>query len=490
MSSHRVKTRFAPSPTGHMHLGNARTALFNALLSCARQGVFLLRIEDTDAQRSLPEYQKALEEDLHWLGIVWQEGAEVGGDNGPYEQSQRQSIYQSFYTQLENAGQAYACFCSERELKLSRKTQLSGGQAPRYSGKCRNLNPREIEAKQQAGIQPTLRFRVPDDQRIEFTDLVRGAQVHESRDIGDFIIRRGDGTPAFFFSNAIDDALMRVTCVLRGEDHLTNTPRQMLLLKALNLACPEYGHISLIVGQDGAPLSKRHGSQSIRDLRAKGYLSLALVNYLARLGHTYPNEDGLMSMQDLAKHFSSARLGHAPAHYDEVQLIHWQQMAIAAMSEEALWEWMCDYRAEGAGVEDFVPEHQTLEFVQAIRHNITLPRDAFIWAGNLYTESECYDEEAKKVIREAGVDFFKATLDCLNEDVENFGIYAKAVGKMASVKGKSLFMPIRAALTGEKHFPDSQSVWRHGPEMSQIWKLLGPKRMRRRLEYATLQLNN
>ena len=279
MANPSIKTRFCPSPTGYMHLGNIRTAVFNYLLAKALGGVFLLRIEDTDRERSQSLYSDALQKDLEWLGLHWQEG--------PYFQSERQNIYDQYYQQLIDKDLAYPCFCTEEELTLSRKIQRASGKPPRYPGTCAHLTETQIQEKKSSGLIPTLRFRVNDDEVIEFDDLVRGHHRFLGKDIGDFIIRRTDGTSPFMFCNAIDDALMGVTHALRGEDHVANTPRQVLILKALNLPAPQYGHISLIVGPDGSPLSKRHGSQSVQDLRESGYLNIALNNYLARLGHYY-----------------------------------------------------------------------------------------------------------------------------------------------------------------------------------------------------------
>ena len=282
-----VKTRFCPSPTGYLHLGNVRTALFSALLAKHSKGCFLLRIEDTDKTRSDDVFTHALIEDLRWLGLHWQEGVDAGGDLGPYHQSQRQSIYDDYYERLIAMKMAYMCFCTEEQLTLQRTLQQKAGKPPRYSGVCRHLSDAEIKEKIAAGVKPTLRFCIPENEMITFTDMVRGEQRFNSNDLGDFVIKRADGTAPFMYGNAIDDALMGVTHVLRGEDHLTNTPRQIAILKALNLPVPQYGHIALIVGPDGAPLSKRHGSRSLRALHEEGFLPMAIVNYLARLGHYY-----------------------------------------------------------------------------------------------------------------------------------------------------------------------------------------------------------
>jgi glutamyl-tRNA synthetase len=361
-----MKSRFCPSPTGYVHLGNMRTALFNALLAdSAPEGQFLLRIEDTDPERSKEEYVAAVEEDLLWLGLPW--------DEGPYFQSQRQAIYDQYYAQLEKMGRAYPCFCSDRELLLNRKFQQAAGKPPRYTGTCRHLTKEQREEKLAQGLQPTLRFHVKDAEFIHFEDLVRGKQRFNGVDIGDFIIRRGNGTSPFMFCNAIDDALMGVTHALRGEDHLTNTPRQVLILQALNLPAPAYGHISLIVGPDGSPLSKRHGSRSIRELRESGFLPIAIVNYLARLGHYYADER-FMSVAELAAQFSVSQLGRSPARYDEKQLHRWQHEAVSRLTVSELRTWISEENLEA------VPTDLRDEFCLAIQPNIQFPKEAGPWA--------------------------------------------------------------------------------------------------------------
>ncbi|MEJ2345493.1 MAG: glutamate--tRNA ligase [Gammaproteobacteria bacterium] len=469
-----TKTRFAPSPTGRLHLGNIRTALFNWLLARRDQGVFLLRFEDTDLERSAAAFEPGMQQDLHWLGLDWQEGPGAGGDCGPYRQSQRLHLYQEYFDRLESRGLVYPCFCTQQELKLARKAQLASGRPPRYPGTCAHLSGEEVQARLEQGLQPTLRFRVPVDRGVEFDDLVRGRQRFECNDIGDFIVRRSDATPAFFFSNAVDDALMGITHVLRGEDHLANTPRQILLLQALDLPVPEYGHTSMLVGDDGAPLSKRHGSRSVEELREEGFLPGAVVNYLARLGHHYEHE-GWLGSDQLAEQFAVSQLGRSPARFEPSQLMHWQKEAVRRISDRGFWDWVRGRTyVEGGRIEDFVPGGEELEFARVVRDNVTLPLDAFVWAGNLYAQRLVYSGEAEGAIRAAGDGFFACALDALETEGGTFKAFAKAVSACAGVKGKQLFMPLRAALTGESH----------GPEMAHIWPLMGAVRVRRRLESA------
>ncbi len=465
MDSNRFKTRFAPSPTGLIHLGNVRTALFNWLLAKSKQGDFLLRIEDTDRERSRAEYITALEDDLQWLGLDWWQGRLDDGSHTPCMQSERGDLYAAYYKQLQEAGLAYPCFCSGRELELSRKIQRSAGRAPRYEGRCGFLSADEVQAKLAQGLRPTLRFRVPHGKVIEFEDLVRGVQKFATDEIGDFIIRRADGTPAFFFSNAIDDSLTGVTCVLRGEDHLTNTPRQLMLLQALGLREPEYGHISMIVGSDGAPLSKRHGSRSVADLRNSGYFPDAVNNYLARLGHYY-KDNQCMTLAELAMRFDPANLGRAPARYDIAQLEYWQKEVIARVDAERLWLWM------GEDVHAMVPVEKKAAFIEAVRPNIKLPDDALSWAQSLFSETLELRSEALRIVQQAGSGFFKAAIEAVTAYPDDFKLLSKHIKDATGKKGKELFQPLRIAMTGELN----------GPDMSSLLMLMGEEKICSRLE--------
>jgi glutamyl-tRNA synthetase len=452
-----MKSRFCPSPTGYVHLGNMRTALFNALLAdSVPDGQFLLRIEDTDPERSKDEYVTAVEEDLQWLGLPW--------DEGPYFQSKRQAIYDQYYAQLESIGRAYPCFCSDRELLLTRKFQQAAGKPPRYTGTCRKLTQEQRDEKIAEGIQPTLRFHVEDSEFIHFEDLVRGKQRFNGVDIGDFVIRRANGTSPFMFCNAIDDALMGVTHALRGEDHLTNTPRQVLILQALQLRVPSYGHISLIVGPDGSPLSKRHGSRSIRELRESGFLPIAIVNYLARLGHYYADES-FMTIAELSAQFKVENLGRSPARYDEKQLERWQHEAISRLSVEQLRAWIGEEHLID------VPEEMRNEFCKAIQPNIQYPKDAAPWAQSFFTSELNYDDDQIGIIKTAGKAFFQEAA----QHGTDYAAMTTALKNNCGAKGKGLFQPLRVALTGDLH----------GPELEKILHVMGVERAKARLEKAS-----
>lgn len=467
MCMKKIKTRFAPSPTGLLHLGNLRTALFNALYAYHHNGTFLLRLEDTDAERSQVAYAQQLQSDLRWLGLDWQEGPEVEGENAPYVQSERSDIYDKYYQQLIDQGQAYPCFCTPTELSISRKLQRSSGQAPRYAGTCAHLSQADIDKKLSQGLQPTLRFRVERDAKITFHDEVRGEQTFLGSDIGDFIIRRADGTPAFFFCNAVDDALMGVTHVLRGEDHLTNTPRQLLILQALGLTAPTYGHISMIVGSDNKPLSKRHGSQALKELRENGWLPSAINNYLARLGHHYSDEDW-QSLADLAKNFDLSHLGRAPAHFDAQQMQRWQPIAVAHSDEELLSTWLDETS------KTLVPSEQIATFIDAVKANISYPADMNDWIKRVFVDDLDYSDSARAEITKTTADYFQHAIKALYDHQGDYKPMVNQLKQDSGTKGKALFMPLRAALTGQTH----------GPEMAKLLPLMGIERAQRRLKQA------
>jgi len=455
----RIRTRFAPSPTGELHLGNARTALYAALL--AAHGALVLRIEDTDAARSQRQYEEALLADLDWLGVNWDEGPDRGGPYAPYRQSQRLDLYAEFYARLEAAGWAYPCFCTESELARQRARQLAAGLPPRYSGNCARLSSAQI-AERQTRIAPTLRLRVPPESVWEFIDLVQGPQTFRSEDLGDFIIRRADGTPSFLFSNAVDDALMEITHVLRGADHISNTPRQQIVQKYLGLPIPQYGHLALIVGNDGKPLSKRAGSRSLRELREAGYLPEAVVNHLARLGHFY-RENTLLTFAQLATEFNLSQLGRAPARHDESALLHWQKEAVMTASEQRLWDWL------GTKIDHQIPDREL--FISTVRPNLLFPRDANQWLQIIYQPDLEFTPEARNAIINAGSEFYRHAGELLLTHGTDFSEFSRELKKSTGKRGPELFHPLRAALTGTLV----------GPELARLWKIIPVDQIRRRI---------
>src|SRR6516225_7710654 len=315
-----MRVRFAPSPTGHLHVGNARTALFNWLLARGSRGTFVLRMEDTDVERSTRESEATILQDLRWLGLDWDEGPDAGGPCGPYRQSERLHLYESYAQELLNAGAAYYCFCSPAQLEADRQAAVAAGRPALYAGTCRSLSPDQARSRIDAGERPAIRFRVPDHRDVVFTDVVRGDVRFSGDVIGDPVIVRADGHPAYNFAVVVDDALMEITHVVRGEDHISNTPRQILLYEALGFTPPQFAHLALVMGPDHSPLSKRHGATSVAEFRAKGYLPEALVNYLALIGWSPGNGDELLPIDELARRFSLEGVGHSAGVFDEEKL--------------------------------------------------------------------------------------------------------------------------------------------------------------------------
>jgi glutamyl-tRNA synthetase len=457
-------TRFAPSPSGELHLGNARTALFNQLLAQHGAGRFLLRIEDTDSERSSEAQTQALMADLRWLGIEWDAGPDREDERGPYRQSRRGALYARYLDALERQDAVYPCFCTPLELSLARRTQLAAGQPPRYAGTCRELPAAERERRRRAGVPATLRFRVPAGERIEFADLVHGPQSFRSDDIGDFVVRRADGSAAFFFSNAVDDTQMGVTQVLRGEDHLTNTPRQLLILAALGLRAPAYGHVALLLGADGSPLSKRHGAMSVREYRERGYQPAALLNQLFRLGHSTPLQ-GLLTLDQMTRAFDPAHLGRAPARFDEQQLNVWQKDVVHRLTPAAARVWLA--RALPAGLD----EAAAAAFIDAVLPNLLLPEDARPWVDIVFGGPPALEPAGAELVRQAGAGYFSAAAAAAARDGNDLPAIAGAVRAATGRKGADLYMPLRVALTGRAH----------GPELAPLLRAMPPGTARERL---------
>jgi glutamyl-tRNA synthetase len=451
-----VITRFAPSPTGSLHLGNARTALFSHLWARKTGGKFILRIEDTDLERSQDRFRDQLMTDMRWLGLEWDEGPDVGGPSGPYRQAERGEFYQGLYAKLSANDRAYPCYCTAEDLELSRKLQRMSGKPPRYAGTCRGLTPAERGEREARGLKPTLRFAVPLDRQIEFTDAVHGPQRFATNDIGDFIIRREDGTPAFFFCNAVDDSAMGVTQVLRGDDHLTNTPRQLMILDALGMRSPAYGHVGLLVGEDGAPLSKRHGSTSVHEFRERGFLSIAVINHLFRLGHA-SDIDGWLPAAELPQHFRPQHLGRAPARFEVSQLMHWQKESLERLSAAQFRAWLA--------------ADDSIEFIDLVRHNVVLPADADSWRRVVNGDLEPLGAEEKRIVEAAGAEFFSAALSAYEQSNGDLKLLTQRLKEQTGRKGPDLFMPLRVALTGHAH----------GPELALLLKLIPADLVRQRL---------
>ena len=333
-----IRVRFAPSPTGPFHIGGARSALFNWLLARKTGGKLILRIEDTDLERSSRESEENIKAALKWLGMDWDEGVDVGGEYGPYRQTERLDLYRKYTEQLLAEGKAYHCYCTDEELEAERQALAAQSQMPRYMGKCRNLTPEQIAAFEKEGRKPTVRFRVPAGQQIVIHDMVRGDVVFDSDGIGDFVIVKSDGIPTYNYAVVIDDALMHITHVIRAEEHLSNTPRQSLIYDALAFEKPIFGHISLILGKDRTKMSKRHGATSVDQYRKLGYCPKGIVNFLALLGWAPNSEQEIFTTEELIQAFSMDHVAKNPAVFDLDKLNWINQHYMRQMDDEAFFE--------------------------------------------------------------------------------------------------------------------------------------------------------
>lgn len=475
-----IRVRFAPSPSGHLHIGTARTALFNWLFARHYGGRFVLRIEDTDITRSSGEFEMSIAESLSWLGLNWDEGPGIGGDFGPYRQSERRSTYNDYAGRLLKSGHAYNCYCTPEELEADRETALAAGRMPMYVGRCRNLTEDERLAKQAAGLEAVIRFNVKPSEayQIEFNDLVKGVISLSSKVIGDFIIIKTDKMPTYNFAAAVDDVTMDITHVLRGEDHITNTARQIMVSAALGKAPPRFGHFSMILGPDRTKLSKRHGATSITDYRDRGYLPEALINYLALLSWSSENEEEILGIGDLAEKFTIERVSKSPAIFDQPKLDWLNGQWIRRLSGEELGELTRPFM-ERAGMT--VGGDRSARISEAIKSNLgalaDAPKYAKIFVGDLVLSPEVraqlQGDEVRRVLDAALNKIESVTavdIDCSKEIVKEIVAQLKEEG----IKGKTVYHPLRLALTGE----DS------GPELFLVLNALGKEMAIRRLKKA------
>ncbi len=459
-----MRVRFAPSPTGALHVGNVRTAIFNWLLARGAGGTFVLRIEDTDVERSTRQSEASMIDDLRWLGLDWDEGPDLGGSHGPYRDSERLHLYQSYAKELLNAGAAYYCFCSTAQLDADRQAAVAAGRPALYPGTCRRIPPEQARARVAAGERPAIRFRVPDGVDVVFTDLVRGEVRFAGDVIGDPIIVRADGHPAYNFAVVIDDALMAITHVVRGEDHISNTPRQLLMYEALGFTPPAFAHLALVLGPDHSPLSKRHGATSVAEFRAKGYLPEALVNYLALIGWSPGNDDELLPVDELARRFSLDRVGHSAGVFDEEKLA-WVNRHYLKMSDPARIANLSVPFFGEAGVK-LAPDAQGLAFLTAAMAMVTASVDRLNQVPARL--SFLFDYDARATLASPGVrdemstDGARAVVRALAEelaaaprlDQEKFRAAANQVKARTGQKAKALFHPIRVVLTGRAEGPE------------------------------------
>jgi glutamyl-tRNA synthetase len=460
-----MRVRFAPSPTGHLHVGNARTALFNWLMARGSDGTFILRIEDTDVDRSTRESEAAILEDLRWLGLQWDEGPEVGGSHGPYRQSERLHLYRSYASDLISRGQAYSCFCSPEKLEADRQKALRAGLQPRYPGTCRSLPPEQARRRLDAGERAVVRFRVPPDRLIVFRDLVRGPVSFTTDVIGDPVLLRSDENPAYNFAVVVDDALMEVTHVVRGEDHISNTPRQLLLYEALGFTPPQFAHLALVVGPDHTPLSKRHGATSVAEFRAKGYLPEALVNYLALIGWSPGRDEELLPIDDLARRFSIEAVGHSAGVFDVDKLTWVNRHYLRIAGQERLARLALPYLRRARFAAE--PSHDGWQYLASLMPMVADSVDRleevpdrlrFLFVFDV--QRSLANPAVREVVTRTGAaDVIHALAEGLKDaprltDAQQFRNVANQVKQRTGYTARALFHPIRAALTGHAGGPE------------------------------------
>lgn len=519
-SSQNVRVRIAPSPTGPLHIGTARTALFNYLLAKKYKGHFILRIEDTDLERSDVKWEKDIIESLIWLGIMWDEGPDPAnpknyiGEYSPYRQSERLETYATYLEKLLKEDKAYYCFCTEKELETMRKEQMSRGEAPRYNGKCSNLSKKEVKRRLGLGEKSIIRFRVPH-RKVVFDDLIRGKIEFDTSLIGDIVIAKDLATPLYNFAVVVDDFEMKITYVLRGEDHISNTPKQILIQEALGFPRPQYAHLPLILGSDRSKLSKRHGAISVREYRQQGYLPEALINFMALLGWNPGIDKEIYSIEELIEDFSLERIQKSGAIFNIQKLDYLNGVHIRRKSVLKLTELCLPYLVEAGLIEpifkekQYPPAYGGLELVNAFK--ISETGETIDWS---YLEKivGLYQERLKKLseIVDLVYFFFKdklqydrellrwkdmsdkevtvsldkleellSNLDKRNFTKENLEKILMPEAEKIGDKGKLLW-PFRVALTGKKASA--------GP--FEIAEVLGKERVLKRIKEAKGLLEN
>ncbi|MBC6308865.1 glutamate--tRNA ligase [Listeria sp. FSL L7-1582] len=478
----KVRVRYAPSPTGHLHIGNARTALFNYLFARHNDGDFVIRIEDTDLKRNIENGESSQLENLAWLGMDWDEGVDKGGKYGPYRQSERQDLYNPLIEQIVAEGKAYKCYCTAEELEAEREEQKANSMMPRYSGKCRHLTNEQRAEKEAQGLEPSIRYAVQPGKTYTFNDMVKGDVSFESDGIGDFVIVKKDGIPTYNFAVAIDDYLMEMTHVLRGDDHISNTPKQLMIYEAFGWEPPVFGHMTLIVNESKRKLSKRDESiiQFIEQYKDLGYLPDALFNFVAMLGWSPEGEEEIFSKDEFIKIFDPKRLSKSPALFDTHKLTWVNNQYVKKLDLDQVVNLSLPHLVK-AGVVSATADADELAWVRklvALYHEqMSYGAEIVELSAMFFTDDVAFDAEEKEVLAGEQVPevlaAFKeemATIEPFAADEVKAAI--KRVQKATGAKGKGLFMPIRIAVTGEMH----------GPELPQSIEVLGREKVVNRLE--------
>lgn len=480
--SKEVRVRYAPSPTGHLHIGNARTALFNYLFARNLGGKFIIRIEDTDKKRNIEGGEQSQLKYLKWLGMDWDESVDVGGEYGPYRQSERNEIYEKYYLQMLEEGHAYKCYCTEEELEAEREAQTERGETPQYSGKCRHLNEEERAKLEAEGRKPSIRIKVPTGKVYSFNDMVKGEVSFESEGMGDWVMVKKDGTPTYNFAVAIDDYLMEISHVLRGDDHISNTPKQLVVYEALGWEPPTFGHMTLIVNESRKKLSKRDESiiQFIEQYEELGYLPEALFNFITLLGWSPSGEEEIFSKEEFIEIFNAERLSKSPALFDKQKLAWMNNQYIKKADIDRLVGISLPHLIKAGRVSADMSETEmewSRSLIALFQEKMSFGAEIVELTDMFFKEEADYEEDAKEVLSGEQVPevlkAFSVELDQLSEfKADGIKAAMKAVQKSTGQKGKNLFMPIRAAVTGQTH----------GPDLPMAIELLGESKIQTRLK--------
>jgi len=478
-----IRLRFAPSPTGPLHIGGARSALFNYLYARRHGGKFILRIEDTDLERSSRESEENIKDSLLWLGIDWDEGIDRGGEHGPYRQTERLDLYNLYVKRLMESGDAYRCYCSPEELGALREEQKARGEMPRYDGRCRHLTPEQEKAYCEEGRLPVVRFRVPEGRTLEVDDLVRGQVSFESDGIGDFVIVKSDGIPTYNFAVVIDDHTMEISHVIRGEEHLSNTPRQLMIYDALGLARPRFAHVSLILGKDRSKMSKRHGSTSVVNYVEAGFLPEGLVNFLALLGWSPEGEEELFSVEELSSMFDLDRVAKNPAVFDMDKLKWINHQHIQRRDLEELTRLAVPYLVRAGYLTGEEAESRLswlMGMMRIVRSGLDCLEEVADRAELFFRSRPLEDPEAAALLEQQYIPemlktFVSALADLERLDPDGVKAAFKATMKQLDLKGKQVFMPVRVAVTGVMS----------GPEMHELIPVIGLEGVRERIRLNT-----
>ena len=480
----KVRVRYAPSPTGNLHIGNARTALFNYLFAKHYGGDFVLRIEDTDFKRNKEEGERSQLKYMDWLGLDYDEGIGKEKEFGPYRQSERIEIYQKYAEQLLAEDKAYKCYMTAEELEAEREEQVANGLPPRYSGKHAHLTKEEQEQFEKEGRKPSIRIRVPQDRTYSFNDMVKGELSFEGKDFGDFVIVKNDGVATYNFAVAIDDHLMEISHVLRGDDHVSNTPKQLVVYEALGFKPPIFGHMTLIVNENKKKLSKRDETiiQFIEQYDDLGYLPEALFNFITLLGWSPEGEQEIFTREEFVKIFDEKRLSKSPAFFDNNKLTWINNQYIKAQPLERIVNIALPFFVkEGVATQEKVDNNRAWfeKLISLYQPQMSYGAEIVELTKQFFVEEIKFDEEELEILKQdttvAVFEDFLEKLEVAGDFTsENIKTLIKTIQKDTGVKGKNLFMPIRIASTGSMH----------GPELNTSLELLGRDRVVARVKAA------